>query len=284
MYKRQTPTSNIYILFQHSTNQTGVFQHQKVYELPTSNPYYLPLTEHQNMPKEIIGFQNIGQTCWLNSLMQCLFSIKYIKKIFIDYLLPLESAGQTNTTAYYVGKLFKYKDAQTSMKQLNPTIEKLLDCVSNTIEKPYNNHGTHDPEEFFKDLLNCIIIENSTSKSIQQAINYNDYEQFKRGYFQENDIDLIKETSIFMMRERIYSCGHKKIDYDGRYILTVFTDGQKNDQSITEIIKTLTNIENINEESECSQCQMKVKLTIKHTIKELPKYLFIHIQLSLIHI
>lgn len=88
----------------------------------------------QQLLTEPIGLDNIGNTCYLNSLLQWLFTIVAVRKIVLDYDEYRQVADEIHTKTKRVGhREVKPKEVQNAQK----FVEYLADLFRQMIESPY---------------------------------------------------------------------------------------------------------------------------------------------------
>lgn len=97
-------------------------------------PIGQPAVSSQQLLSEPIGLDNIGNTCYLNSLLQWLFTIVSVRKIVLDYDEYRQIADELHTKTKRVGhREVKPKEVQNAQK----FVEQLAELFRQMIESPY---------------------------------------------------------------------------------------------------------------------------------------------------
>ena len=166
--------------------------------------------------KGITGLDNIGNTCYFNSIIQCLSNIKEFKDFIIDnkilkFIINKETDKDTSIL-YQLNKLLKELWKHDDDISLRPTSLKKLIGDKNDM---FDNYSQHDSQEFLLCILSLIDDEinlnvkiNSNILSdtlIDKIINYSEDELFI--YIQEDYIRIKELAFIYMKKsyEKNYS-------------------------------------------------------------------------------
>jgi ubiquitin C-terminal hydrolase len=142
------------------------------------------------MSRGVKGLQNLGNTCYMNSIIQCLSHTVSSTRYFIskDFLNKLkdESTKKDIVINFYNILINLWKDCEN--KSLN------ISSFKSSIDKnfpQFRGYNQHDAGEFLVELLDCLHEEISYShdfeiigevKSKSDQLVYDSYQQFKDDY------------------------------------------------------------------------------------------------------
>jgi ubiquitin C-terminal hydrolase len=114
-----------------------------------------------------LGLPNIGNTCYLNAITQCVLSTRPFMQYFVsgDYLIG-NKESQFNIASY----LTKLYASSRLGEAPNDSMKDLLDDFKSSIQtvaKRYGGYSQHDAHEFLRDLLDGLHneVNKSTSKT-----------------------------------------------------------------------------------------------------------------------
>jgi ubiquitin C-terminal hydrolase len=190
-----------------------------------SEPSNKTVSPKINVP--IFGMANMGNTCYFNSLLQCIFSCTYLMAYIIDELKPKNEVQRYfKNTFLELIELFNNEDRETFNQVVVAFSAKLLSLLLQN--KPnFNIHDQQSCSEFFLILIeelgvqhffkikHDIVIECDNCKNIstKQDENYH-FEMFCDSMQQEQkqinvSIDQFITTTYFVDDYRCDHCKHR---------------------------------------------------------------------------
>lgn len=241
---------------------------------------------------ESLGLPNIGNSCYMNSILQCLFNTKKLFEYFINGTNLIESPNSYLTEEF--GKLL------TTTFSKSITYDNLLDAIYRFKESigelslTFTGYSQNDAHEFLQFLLDKINKELNQAKNIIEK-----YSEFKPSSSIILLDKIAEEWKLFSMKrensiitntfqghlinEIVCSCKNKSYTFENPLDLSLDLPVYKSSHSyggkillslsecLNEFIKEVSIPEYI-----CSKCKQKGKSKKKAMIWKQPQILIIH--------
>ncbi len=258
------------------------------------------------------GLPNVGNSCYLNSTIQCLAGTTELIEYFNQtterngnnirkYILDLKSVktvknNKTNTKKQlveaWVNLLDNLWSDKSQINQVNPIpFYKLIGMVANESKIALSiSGGQNDFQEFLILLLDSLhdalsreteMKINGTIKNSMDQLNLMAYKNFIQHF--ENDYSIFVKLFIGQIKTHtIGECGHESIIFDPIKFFPLIVPLADTPVKLEELFMNYIseNILKINENQSderwfCDKCNKKVNGKTKNSIWDLPKYLII---------
>lgn len=258
---------------------------QKQYKL--SNKYIEPSN---------VGIYNIGKTCYINSILQCLYNIYELS----DYLI--EEKYNKDIKKHKLKEeelilLLKYKHYNkvywddTTLKSLN--ITNLINAINNTFpdDKKVILNVEEDAYIFLINTINKLhdILKYKIKMSLKTEdntnnINYKTNLEKYITFFKDSEKNIYSEIfklfyGTYIIKYKCLECNNTTTNFEMFNSISVDIKEEDIDIKLSHILKNYFREEEIEKECEC--CKVKVSRTTKtFNIFYLPNNLIIHIKRS----
>lgn len=236
------------------------------------------------------GLRNIGNTCFMNSVIQCLSNTKPL----MNYLVQDDYSREINTSSSSMkGSLVKA--FATVIKGLWKVNGRVVDpsSLKGAIQRfapRFSGYNQEDSQEFLRYLLEGlhedvnrvttrpapINTEIDTSLSVsEQAM-----EAWKR-YIRRDDSHLV-DLFVGQLKSTLQCthCNHESVTFEPFWDLSLGIPSRAGEVSLLECFDTFTKEETLDgdEMPSCEACKTRRKSTKRYTLYRLPKILVVHLK------
>lgn len=240
-----------------------------------------------DITRKLVGFKNLGNTCFMNTSLQCIMHCDIFISRFLEYCdlkKPLRSTPISNSFLNLIESYSKASDKSA----ISP--DELKSAIARK-HRIYSGFSQQDSQEFIRKLLDEI------SQELNLITEKKPYKMLNANNEQENKTELnIEYDKIFRDRENsivvdtfygqsisIFSCldcNYESYSYEKFLDIPLLLEETSNDQEIAKLLAKYFETENIKWESPCDNkaCKRKSMHKKKLKLSTLPDILILSLQ------
>ena len=229
----------------------------------------------KNKQYKAFGLKNLGNTCFMNSSLQCIFN----SKKFIENIDKINTENN-NRLRLVKEILLLEKEMEKGETLLDP--RKIKDILAETIPK-YKNNEQNDANEFIIIFLNQLLKEvQDIGKYVQCTVPINEMEleafnNLENKFFLKNKSFLLNLFYGRLKKEYICENGHVcLVKFNNFSSLTLPPQNDKNE--LSDLLKLYQGDKKIDDTIFCNICETKKNYSIKTSIYNIPEYFIISLE------
>ncbi|XP_031368131.1 ubiquitin carboxyl-terminal hydrolase Usp2-like isoform X3 [Apis dorsata] len=258
---------------------------------PTNKSARNRLQAHRDERCGLNGLRNIGNTCFMNSVIQCLSNTRPL----LEYLLNEQYLADINTTTSSMkGALIKaFSQVIHELWEVGGDLVVNTTALKSQIQRfapRFMGYSQQDAQEFLRYLLEGLHEDVNRVTVKPQPIHtdipemYTDsqkaVESWKR-YLRSED-SMIVDVFVGQLRSSLHctSCDHVSVTLDPFWDLSLPIPARSGTVKLSQCLEHFTREEVLDgdEKPTCSKCQMRRKCTKSFSIQKFPKILVIHLK------
>ncbi|XP_026476743.1 MATH and LRR domain-containing protein PFE0570w-like [Ctenocephalides felis] len=232
------------------------------------------------------GLRNIGNTCFMNSVLQCLSNTR----LLTEYVKNDSCSGEIGSNGALIkafSSLISELWAPGSSRVVNTS---LLKSQVQKIAPRFMGYAQQDAQEFLRYLLEGLHedinrvktrprginteIDDSLSDSQKAAESWARYIRMEDSHIVDLFVGQLKSTL------RCTICGHSSVTFDPFWDLSLPIPSRTGQVRLNQCLELFTKEEVLDgdEKPTCSKCQVRRKCTKRFSVQKFPKILVIHLK------